>query len=129
MVTNDPDIEGPMTMTVEVRAQPESATPSTPERSPPVMAAGARLDAGQCACGGRGGIARRGVCWTCYEKLGEHGLAVGDDGRAAANALRGTRQVAHRLSHAPTERLAAILRALDPATRQRLAEELAKVGA
>lgn len=111
------------------RSQVEHApTPAAPDRDPPVIASGARFDVGQCACGGRGGIARRGVCWTCYEKLGEHGLAVGDDRRADANARRGVRQVAWRLARTEPGRLDAILRALEPEVRKRLAEALAKVG-
>ena len=109
------------------RSQVEHAPPPVAgDRAQPVTVEGSRLDAGQCACGGT--VFRRDVCRTCYRKFGEEWLPVGDDRRADANALRGARQVAHRLSHAPTERLAAIMRALDPTARQRLADVLAKVG-
>lgn len=69
---------------------------------------------------------RRECCRACYLKLGAAGLPIGPDGRANANADRGLRQLAARLSAATPERLDALMAKVKPAAREAMERALAK---
>jgi len=73
---------------------------------------------------GHGMAHRRGLCRTCYVKLGGAGLPCGPDGRVDANAARGLRQLVARLAGTPQERLDALAAKLPADARARLAKAL-----
>lgn len=75
---------------------------------------------------GHGRAYARGVCYSCFRKLGEAGLPIGPDGRSGANVIKALQQRARRLAGAPQEHLDALAARMPADARERLLMALAK---
>lgn len=80
---------------------------------------------GQASCG-HGRIYARGVCRTCFRKLGQAGLPIGPNGRAPANAAKALRARAARLSSSSQEHLDALAAEMPADARERMELALRK---